>query len=202
MSLDLDEIERMDKEREEQWNNPLGIVEKNGKRYIDGEEILISVRLIPLRYFLFRIFVLLLGVGAPIYVYHRIDAFNIYIAILLYGLLLYKIISEIIKFYKYKLHITEKYFITENNEKRNKKHISILKEQPKPGWGSPIVKIYYKNKFFCEYVAVKDKERNSFFNVLFLISDNELFKINNNINNFNDYRYYYIKYNLFNEKKK
>lgn len=176
MSLNLYEIEKIDKERDEKWNNPLGIIEKNEKRYIDEEEILLEVKLIPWHSFLFRIFLIFcMFLGAYVLYENKHDSgFYIYISSLIFMIYIPIFLFELLNLYRYKLFITEDSFITYRGLKTNKNDI-YFKLDYMPLLGSTQWKLYDNKSLICIYVEGTSEESVKFLDLMYKLSRNKIF---------------------------
>ncbi|APW65495.1 hypothetical protein LPB137_06360 [Poseidonibacter parvus] len=170
MSLELEDIEEMDKVVE--------IVEKNGKRYIDDEEILIELRLITLGNFSIKIFLFLCGLVTLLAFIDKGEYANP-ITYIVFGICLYIFIMTInmfINIYKYKLYITENHFITYRYVKIHKndiyfKHMSNLESK----FLGKQWKLYTNNFFICNYFEESNYDKPNFRDVMYKISKNDFF---------------------------
>ena len=165
MSLELEDIEEMDKVVE--------IVQKEGKRYIDEEEILLELKLVPLDQSFMMIFLFICGLAFTFSVIKTNDYENpiTYVVIATCLLVFYIAINMLITFYKYKLYITENYFITYRGVKVHKNDIYLMAVYS-PGGGliANHWNFYKNNSLICRYY-----EGQCFYDVIYKISKNNFF---------------------------
>lgn len=160
----------------------INIFEKEGKRYIDDEEILIEYECIN------RATILLIRMpiySVMIYVFYvslpKIDTFSLlwFLSILLLVCIpLWYIIRDIKNFYHEGFYLTESNFITFRGYK-----ISLNEIYFKTGvgatesWGKSALSFYKKNSFIILCEIKNNEEFKDLIQVIFKISKNELFDV-------------------------
>ena len=171
MSLELEDIEELDKVVE--------IVEKNGKRYIDDEEILIELKLVTLGNFLIKMFLFLCTLVGVLSFLPSFDYKNpiMYIMIVTFLYIFAMIINMFINIYKHKLYITKNHFITYRSVKVHKNDISFI--VVRTGGGAGIFGKqwkFYSNEFFiCDYYESNNFDEPNFRDIIYKISKNSYF---------------------------
>ena len=159
----------------------LNIEEKDGKKYIDDEEILCEYEFITLPLAIFRFSAIFIGLFVLYIFIVRVEVFSIVwiILILLVLLSFFAFIKEIKYFYHQGIFITENHLITFKGAKINKNELFIEKTTGSQFWGGTLINFYKGNYLVTQGLSrPEQKEFEIFLNTIYKISGNEDFKIN------------------------
>jgi hypothetical protein len=159
----------------------VNIIEKNGKRYIDDEEILIEYEFISYGLIIFRFFCISTAIYVLSVFYTKTEVFSLtwFLLMFIVLIIIYTSIKEIINFYHSGFYITKNNFITFKGYKVNKNELHFEKIRGEIFWGINLINFYKNDSFVFQGLASSyDGEFKILLDVIYEISNNEDFKFN------------------------